>query len=69
MCTVAGLGVGARGDDPRAVRFHRLARCHERRTTVIDAFFGLAGTVITVRGLIRRARTTPRGDSRPHRRQ
>ncbi|WP_344602356.1 IS5 family transposase [Streptomyces glaucus] len=48
--------------------FHRLARCFERRTTVIDAFFGLADTIITVRSLIRRAWTTRRWDERPRRR-
>jgi transposase len=31
--------------------FHRLARCYERRVTVIDAFFDLADTIITVRPL------------------
>jgi transposase len=34
--------------------FHRRARCYERRATVIDAFFDLADTIITVRSLIRR---------------
>lgn len=48
--------------------FHRLARCYERRTTVIDAFFDLADTTITVRNLICRARTTYRWDTRPRRR-
>ncbi|MDK0522850.1 IS5 family transposase [Streptomyces sp. ML-6] len=48
--------------------FQRLARCHERRTTVINVFFDLADTVITVRSLIRRAWTTHRWDERPHRR-
>ncbi|MFC9758850.1 IS5 family transposase [Streptomyces sp. NPDC056921] len=48
--------------------FHRLARCYERRATVIDAFFDLADTVITVRSLIRRAWTTHRWDNRPPRR-
>jgi hypothetical protein len=33
---------------------HRLARCHERRATVIHAFFDLVYTVIAVRSLIRR---------------
>ncbi|MFJ9588747.1 IS5 family transposase [Streptomyces acidicola] len=45
--------------------FHRLARCYERRATVIDAFFDLADTIITVRSLIRRAWTTHRWDERP----
>ncbi|MFE7978256.1 hypothetical protein [Streptomyces shenzhenensis] len=31
--------------------FHRLARCYERRMTVIDAFFGLADTAIAIRSL------------------
>ncbi|MET9663647.1 IS5 family transposase [Streptomyces sp. NPDC006510] len=48
--------------------FQRLARCYERRATVIHAFFDLADTVITVRSLIRRAWTTHRWDDRPHRR-
>ncbi|GAA0357582.1 hypothetical protein GCM10009530_03530 [Microbispora corallina] len=48
--------------------FSRLARCYERRATVIDAFFDLADTIITVRSLIRRARTTHRWDTRPRRR-
>ncbi|MFD7020873.1 IS5 family transposase [Streptomyces sp. NPDC059928] len=48
--------------------FHRLARCYERRATVINAFFDLADTIITVRSLLRRAWTTHRWDSRPYRR-
>ncbi len=48
--------------------FHRLARCYERRATVASAFFDLADTIITVRSLIRRARTTHRWDDRPRRR-
>ncbi|MEU6325582.1 IS5 family transposase [Streptomyces sp. NPDC047009] len=48
--------------------FHRLARCYERRATVINAFFDLADTIITVRNLIRRAWTTHRWDDRPNRR-
>ncbi|MFE7046664.1 IS5 family transposase [Streptomyces atratus] len=48
--------------------FQRLARCYERRATVIHAFFDLADTVITVRSLIRRAWMTHRWDGRPHRR-
>ncbi|MGW3827422.1 IS5 family transposase [Streptomyces sp. NPDC005071] len=48
--------------------FHRLARCYERRVTVIDAFFDLADTIITVRSLIRRSWTTHRWDERPNRR-
>ncbi|MEU4507620.1 IS5 family transposase [Streptomyces sp. NPDC024089] len=48
--------------------FQRLARCYERRATVIHAFFDLADTVTTVRSLIRRAWTTHRWDERPHRR-
>jgi transposase len=48
--------------------FHRLARCYERRATVIDAFFDLADTIITVRSLIRQAWTTHRWDGRPNRR-
>ncbi|MEU1600540.1 IS5 family transposase [Streptomyces sp. NPDC005708] len=48
--------------------FHRLARCYERRALVIDAFFDLADTIITVRSLIRRVWTTHRWDDRPNRR-
>ncbi|MFE7527653.1 IS5 family transposase [Kitasatospora sp. NPDC057542] len=48
--------------------FHRLARCYERRTIVINAFFDLADAVITIRSLIRRAWTTHRWDTRPRRR-
>lgn len=48
--------------------FHRLARCYERLATVIDAFFDLADTIITVRSLIRRAWRTHRWDERPNRR-
>ncbi|MFJ2191333.1 IS5 family transposase [Kitasatospora sp. NPDC087861] len=48
--------------------FHRLARCFERRAVVIDAFFELADTIITVRSLIRRAWTTHRWQIRPRRR-
>lgn len=48
--------------------FHRLARCYERRTIVINAFFDLADTIITVRSLIRRAWTTHRWDTCPQRR-
>lgn len=47
--------------------FHRLARCYERRLTVIDAFFDLADAVITVPSLIRQAWMTHRWDARPHR--
>uniref|UniRef100_UPI0038BB13A1 hypothetical protein n=1 Tax=Kitasatospora mediocidica TaxID=58352 RepID=UPI0038BB13A1 len=45
--------------------FHRLTRCYERRTRVIEAFFDLADTIITVRSLIRRAWTTHRWAARP----
>lgn len=49
--------------------FHLLARCHERRTLVINAFFDLADTVITVHGLIRRVWTTHRWNDRPRHRR
>lgn len=49
--------------------FYRIARCYERRTTVINAFFDLADTVSTVRSLIRQAWTTHRWDERPSRRR
>jgi transposase len=40
--------------------FNRLQRCYERREDVIDAFFDLADSIITVRSLIRQAWTTYR---------
>ncbi len=48
--------------------FLRLARCYEHRVIVIDAFFDLGDTIITVRGLIRQAWTTHRWAERPNRR-
>jgi transposase len=48
--------------------FNRLQRCYERRQIVIDAFFDLADTIITIRSLIRRAWTLYRWDTRPTRR-
>jgi hypothetical protein len=48
--------------------FHRPARCHECRVTVIDAFFDIADTIITVRSPTRRSWTTHRWDERPNRR-
>ena len=48
--------------------FSRLQRCYERNQDVIDAFFDLAGTIITVRRLIREAWTLYRWDSRPAKR-
>jgi transposase len=48
--------------------FNRLQRCYERREEVIDAFFDLADTIITMRSLIRQAWTTYRWDDRPARR-
>lgn len=48
--------------------FNRLARCYERRVHVINAFFDFADTITTVRSLIRRAWTTHRWDTHPHRR-
>jgi transposase len=46
--------------------FGRLARCSERRESVVDAFFDLADTITTVRSLIRRAWTTHRWGSCPN---
>jgi transposase len=48
--------------------FNRLQRCYERDQQVIDAFFDLADTIITVRRLIREAWTLYRWDTRPARR-
>jgi len=47
--------------------FKRLSRCYERRTTVINAFYDLADTIITLRTLIRRAWRLYRWDTRPAR--
>jgi transposase len=48
--------------------FNRLQRCHERKEDVIDAFFDLADTIITVRSMIRQSWTLYRWDSRPAKR-
>jgi transposase len=48
--------------------FNRLQRCYERDEKVIDAFFDLADTIITLRRLIREAWTLYRWDTRPARR-
>jgi hypothetical protein len=48
--------------------FNRLQRCYERRETVINAYFDLADTIITVRSMIRKAWTLHRWDTRPARR-
>ncbi|WP_319461064.1 IS5 family transposase [Micromonospora sp. RTP1Z1] len=48
--------------------FNRLQRCYERTEKVIDAYFDLADTIITVRSLTRRAWTIYRWDTRPTRR-
>lgn len=45
--------------------FNRLQRCDERNEDVIDAFFDLADTIITVRRLIREAWTLYRWGTRP----
>ena len=52
----------------RGDSFNRLQRCYERDEDVIDAFFDLADAIITVRRLIREARTLYRWDDRPARR-
>jgi len=48
--------------------FNRLQRCYERKQEVIDAFFDLADTIITVRRLIRESWTLYRWDGRPAKR-
>jgi hypothetical protein len=56
--SVINRGVGRladRSDDPLAQ-----SQAHYRRATVIDAFFDLADTIITMRSLIRQAWTTHR---------
>lgn len=45
--------------------FSRLTRYYERRQVVVEAFFDLAGAIITIRSLTRRVRTTHRWDTRP----
>jgi hypothetical protein len=61
-------GVAALAPTPGTTAFNRLQRCYERRRIVIDAYFDLADTIITIRNLIRRAWTTYRWDTRPTRR-
>jgi transposase len=46
--------------------FGRLARCYERRESIVDAFFDLADAIITIRSLIRRAWTTHRWTAAPN---
>lgn len=48
--------------------FHRLQRCYERKENVINAFFDIADTIITLRRLIRESWTLYRWDSRPAKR-
>jgi transposase len=48
--------------------FNRLQRCYERKEDVIDAFFDLADTIITVRSMIRQSWTLYRWDDRPAKR-
>jgi transposase len=48
--------------------FNRLQRCYERKEDVIDAFFDLADTIITVRSMIRQSWTLYRWDGRPAKR-
>ena len=44
--------------------FNRLQRCYERKEDVIDAFFDLADTIITVRSMIRQSWTLYRWHGR-----
>jgi transposase len=48
--------------------FSRLQRCYERKEDVIDAFFDLADTIITVRSMIRQSWTLYRWNGRPPKR-
>jgi transposase len=48
--------------------FSRLQRCYERKEDVIDAFFDLADTIITVRSMIRQSWTLYRWNGRPAKR-
>ena len=45
--------------------FNRLQRCYERKEDVIDAFFDLADTIITVRNMIRQSWILYRWQDRP----
>lgn len=49
--------------------FNRLQRCYERREVVIDAYFDLSDTIITIRSMIRQAWSAYRWDTRPARRR
>ena len=57
------VSVGSDDRWPRHPGFNRLQRCYERNKDVIDAFFDLADTIITVRSLIRQAWVTYRWDT------
>jgi IS5 family transposase len=53
----------------RHIGFSRLQRCYERNEAVIDAYFDLADTIITVRSLMRQAWVTRRWDTPPQHRR
>jgi hypothetical protein len=68
----APIQAGQRGQVERTNSWHngfnRLQRCYERKEDVIDAFFDLADTIITVRSMIRQSWTLYRWNSRPAKR-
>src|SRR5262245_19185043 len=57
---MAFVRAGRRWKFERTNAFGMLARCYERRTMIIDTFVDLADTIITIRSLMRQARTTHR---------
>jgi hypothetical protein len=79
QCSSAGWVGRAEKDQPRLAprrsadpsawhnAFNWLQRCYERREIVINAFFDLADSIITLRNLIRRVWTTHCWDTRPPR--
>jgi hypothetical protein len=52
-----------------SLRSNGLQHCYERHEKVIDAFFDLAGTIITVRSLIRQSQILYRQGTRLAKRQ
>jgi transposase len=72
-CDEAPIRAGQRWHVERTSAWHngfsRLQRCYERNEAVIDAYFDLADTIITVRSLVRQGWATRRWDTRPQHRR
>jgi transposase len=72
-CDEAPIRAGQRWHVERTSAWHngfsRLQRCYERNEAVIDAYFDLADTIITVRSLMRQGWATRRWDTRPQHRR